>query len=307
MKIIVTGGAGFIGSWLVDLLIKEKNQVFIIDDLSSGKLKNINSQATFFKVNITNNNQVDKIFRQIKPDIIYHLAAKINVRESQLKPKVYWSTNILGTLNILAAAKKNNVKKIIFTSTGGAIYGEVDKNSPTEKSKINPYSVYALTKYLDELFIRTYFLLYGLPYVILRLANVYGPRQNSSQECGVISIFSENLIEGKKVFINGNGKQTRDYIFVSDVVNALWQSTKTRYCGLLNIGTNKKTTVNQLFLKIKRITNYPLLPNFRPQIKGDLQNSCLNNNLAIKKLKWQPKIKLDRGLKETIKYYQNQL
>jgi UDP-glucose 4-epimerase len=216
-KAIVTGGAGFIGSNLVDALIKEGHQVTIIDDLSTGRKENLNPRAKFHLVDIRSV-VVDKIFQEEKPDYLFHLAAQMNVRASVEDPKFDADVNIRGGINLLQSAKKHNVKKAIFASTGGAIYGEQDYFPADEEHPARPVSPYGVSKLSFEKYLHYFQVEYGLEYVSLRYANVYGPRQSHLGEAGVVAIFYDRLLAGKDAIINGDGKQTRDYVYVDDVI-----------------------------------------------------------------------------------------
>src|SRR6056297_1143722 len=239
-KILVTGGAGFIGSHIVDKLISQNNKVVIIDNLSTGQKENINKKARFYKADITNK-KIKEIFKKEKPDIVFHLAAQINVRKSIQNPLLDTKVNVLGSLNIFQAAKESNVKKIIFSSTGGAIYGKAKQIPTPETCQPKPQSPYGLSKLTTENYLKLYHKLFNINYTILRYSNVYGPRQNTLAEAGVIAIFTKQLLKNKTPVINGQGKQTRDYVYVKDVVSANILSIKKGDNKTFNIGTSKQT------------------------------------------------------------------
>ena len=253
-KVLVTGGAGFIGSHIVDRLIKEGCKVVIIDNLSTGRKANINPKAKFYKADIQNQ-KIAEIFKKEKPEIVFHFAAQIDVRKSVEDPIQDARINILGSLNILENCQKYKIKKIIFTSTGGAIYGDADVIPTSESYLEMPLSPYGIEKLVFDKYLNYYYKIFGLSYTSLRLANVYGPRQNSKGEAGVIAIFCDKIFAKKQPVINGTGKQTRDFVFVQDVVEAGILALKKNKIGVFNIGTGKETDINTIFRKIKKITN----------------------------------------------------
>ncbi|MDA2935682.1 NAD-dependent epimerase/dehydratase family protein [Patescibacteria group bacterium AH-259-L05] len=329
MKILVTGGAGFIGSHLVDSLIQNRHKVYIIDDLSTGLKKNINPKAKFFKIDIRDK-KVNEIFISEKPDIVFHCAAQINLRASLESPVFDADVNILGSLNVIENAQKYKVKKIIFSSTGGAIYGETKKIPTLESYTAQPTSPYGLSKLTVEKYLKIYYNLdkdiipfkfqgsdkvalsatksgsykqFGLDYVVLRYANVYGPRQNVLAEAGVIAIFILNILNNKPCTINGSGRQTRDYVYVEDVVRANLLALGGNKIGIYNVGTGKQTSVNQIFKKLTQFTNSKISKKYEPPIKGELQRSALDWEKIKRELGWKPKIDLNTGLKLTIDWF----
>jgi UDP-glucose 4-epimerase len=304
MKYLVTGGAGFIGSHLVDRLIDGGGEVVIIDNLSTGKKENINSEATFYNADICDAG-INAIFREEKPEIIFHLAAQIDVRKSTKDPLEDAKTNILGSLNILENAKTHNTKKFIFTSTGGAIYGEAGTVPTPETYKESPVSPYGINKLAIEKYLHYYGVVSGLEYAVLRLANVYGPRQNSKGEAGVVAVFCQNLLTRQTPTIYGSGKQTRDFIYVKDVtgacINAIIADKNTTY----NIGTAKETSVNEIFESLERLTGYTCFAIHKPARSGEQLRSCLNISKACQELGWQPKYFLNEGLAETVEWFKD--
>ncbi len=252
-KILVTGGAGFIGSHIVDALISRGHRIVIVDNLSRGKKENINQKAKFYKIDIRDK-KLENVFKKEKPNFVCHHAAHIDLRESVRDPIFDAENNIIGSLNILQNCVKHKVKKIIFASTGGALYGEA-KTIPTPESyPAAPLSPYGVAKLSVEYYLHYYFKMFGLPYIALRYANVYGPRQNAHHEAGVIAIFTERMLREKQPTIFGDGRQTRDYVFVGDVVQANILAIKSKKVGFYNVGTGIETSVNQLFKKLKKIT-----------------------------------------------------
>ncbi|HQJ46419.1 MAG TPA: NAD-dependent epimerase/dehydratase family protein, partial [Ignavibacteriaceae bacterium] len=254
MKILVTGGAGFIASQIADAFINEGHQVVILDDLSTGFEKNINPKAKFIKANICDKNLAE-LFEKEKFDVVNHHAAQMDVRRSVRDPEFDATTNILGTINLLQNCVKYNVKKFMFASTGGAVYGEQDYYPADEQHNTKPKSPYGISKLAVEKYLFFYNSEYKLNYTILRYANIYGPRQNPFGEAGVVAIFSTRLLKGEQPIINGDGKQTRDYVFVGDVVKANVITLNDNNSDIYNIGTGIETDVNQLFNYLNKITN----------------------------------------------------
>jgi len=318
-KILVTGGAGFIGSHLVDRLIKKGHRVVVVDNLSNSKkdynppsasshslrewVPNLNKKAKFYKIDIRNP-EISQIFKKEKPEIIYHLAAQIDVRKSTENPVQDAKINILGTLNILENCKKNKVKKFIFSSSVG-VYGE-PKNLPVkENHPLNPFAPYPITKLAIEKYLN-YFKTQGLDFVSLRYANIYGPRQPSEiGEGGVIAIFINKILKGERPTIFGRGNQTRDFLYVNDAVNAAVLALKAPSGSIYNVGTNKEITINGLLKLIAKILNKNVKPIFQPLRQGEIIRSRIDFSKIKKELGWKPKYTLENGLKETINYFKN--
>jgi UDP-glucose 4-epimerase len=303
MRIIVTGGAGFIGSNIVDKLIKLNFEVAIIDNLSTGKKEFINPKAKFYELDIFDS-KLESIFNDIKPELVIHHAAQIDVQSSLNNPIFDAQTNILGTINILEQCKKNNVQKILYASSA-AVYGSPNYLGVDELHNIDPSSFYGISKHTPEHYIKTYSQLCNLDYTILRYANVYGIRQDPKGEGGVISIFLDKLLNNQNVMIYGNGEQTRDFIFINDIVNANICALTKGSRSIFNISTNTQTSINELFNIMTKISNRYAIPNYADQKPGDIMHSRLNNELAKKLLGWSPEYSLFEGLNETYKYYLN--
>ena len=302
MKILVTGGAGFIGSNIADAYVASGHKVVIIDNLSSGKRSNINPKARFYQLDV-NSDKIDAVFSKEKFDVVNHHAAQIDVRKSVEDPGFDAKVNILGALNILENARKNAVKKVIFASSGGTIYGECGSKAPDEKAKGDPISPYGIAKYSVEFYLKYYRAVHGLSYTILRYANVYGPRQDPYGEAGVIAIFSGKMLNGKGVIVFGEGKQMRDYVYVGDVVRANVMALKKGDNEIINIGTGKTTSVNQLVSEMSQITGLKEKPVHKPARAGELFKSFLNVGKAGRVLSWKPEVPLYAGLKKTIEYF----
>lgn len=302
-KVLVTGGAGFIGSHLVDKLIEKGEQVVVVDNLSTGRKENLNPKAIFYPADICSG-KIDTIFKKEKPELVFHLAAHTSVIMSVQDPLKDAQTNILGSLNLLEKCRQFGVKKIIFASTGGALYGDARQIPTPEDYPLWPLSPYGIAKSAVEKYLYYYKKIFGLPFVSLRLANVYGPRQNPLGEAGVVAIFCYKLLKNEKPLINGQGEQTRDYVFFEDVVRAFLLAAQSDKTGFYNVGTGRETSVNKLFQILKKIIGSKQEALHGPAKPGELQRSCLDYSKIKKELGWQPKYNLERGLKETINWFQ---
>lgn len=298
-RVIVTGGAGFIGSHLVAALLARGHQVLVIDDLSYGKKENVGSPASL-EVRDIRDEKLGEIFDKFKPELVYHLAAQKNVRTSLVNPALDASINIMGALNVLQAALQNNVGKFIFVSTCG-VYGSAQNLPTAENDQIDPLSPYILNKFVFENYLQ---ILAGakLPWVALRLANVYGPRQDPYGEAGVIAVFLQNLINNKTLFINGDGEQTRDFIYIADVVSALVSASEQGQ-GIYNIGTGSKTSLNKLIAELEKVTNKKAILENRQAIEGEVRHSVLDSSLAQRELAWFAQYDLAQGLAETYDWF----
>jgi UDP-glucose 4-epimerase len=307
MKILVTGGAGFIGSHLVDALIERGYQVIVIDNLSTGKKENINKKAKFYKIDICSPKIVE-IFKNEKPQICFHLAAQINIRKSVEDPIFDAKVNILGSLNIIQnfiGYRTSNIghSKFIFASSI-AVYGEPKKLPIDENHPLNPISSYGIAKLTIENYLKLYSAR-GLNFVILRFSNVYGPRQRSNGEGGVISIFIDRILKGKKPIIFGDGTQTRDFLYVKDAVKALILSMKANPGSVYNVGANEEMKIKEVLNKISTLLGKRVEPIFKPRSKGEILKSRVDYSKIKKELSWRPKYNLEKGIKETIKFLSN--
>lgn len=302
--ILVTGGAGFIGSHVVDRLVERNYNVIVVDNLSSGKKENLNHEAKFYKLDIQSPKLAD-VFKKERPEYVFHLAAQINVRKSIENPMEDAETNILGSLNLLENCKNFKVKKIIFSSSGGAIYGDT-KIIPTPETTVPyPQSPYAIAKLGVEHYLDFYYKVYGLNYTILRYANVYGPRQNSHGEAGVIAIFTDRIKQNQQITINGNGKQTRDFIYVKNVVEANLIAITKGSNEIYNIGTGKETDINNLVSLISlsfhgNKLNRTLKIKYKPKVNGEIFRSCLDINKASRDGFLNNNISISNGLKDML-------
>ena len=299
---LVTGGAGFIGSHLVDRLLALDHRVVIIDNLSSGKLKNLNPEATFYHSDITQPTS-SEVFQREQPDIVFHLAAQTSVPHSTRDPVKDSEINVLGTLRMLEAARRNGVEKFIYSSTGGALYGEPEVDPCPDDHPVTPLSPYGMSKYLGELQMEFYRRLYRLNYTSLRYGNVYGPRQDPHGEAGVVAIFSQYMLEGKQPEIFGDGNQERDFVCVDDVVEANILAIDRGDGMAMNIGTGQKTSVNQLFDSLKTIIGYRWEPLHSAPRLGDVYQIRLETTRAEKELGWSAQVQLEDGLRRTVEYF----
>jgi UDP-glucose 4-epimerase len=302
MKVLLTGGAGFIGSWVADALIADGNEVFIVDDLSTGKIENIPKDANFVKADIRDRDRLEKIFEDFKPEVINHHAAQMNVRNSVEDPVFDAQVNIIGTINLLELSMKYETKKFMFASTGGAIYGEPEVIPCAEDTLPAPISPYGISKYAVEQYLNYYKTVHDLSHVVLRYSNVYGPRQNPHGEAGVVAIFCNRIKCDNPCEIFGDGKQTRDYVYVEDVARANILSLNAKDV-ILNIGTAIETSVNDVVRKLKRVTNRDVQVVYTPRRSGEVDRIALEITLAEKLLGWSPRVNLEDGLSKTWEWF----
>ena len=306
MKILVTGGAGFIASHIVDKFIEEGYEVVILDDLSTGFEKNINSKAKFVKLNIRDE-KVSDLFEEEKFDVVNHHAAQMDVRRSVIDPAFDANTNILGTINLLQNSVKHGVNKFMFASTGGAVYGEQECFPADENHPTNPVSPYGISKLSVEKYLYFYFNEHKLNYTILRYANIYGPRQNPFGEAGVVAIFSTKLLNGDQPIINGTGEQTRDYVFVKDVVKANLQTLADDESDIYNVGTGIETNVSELYRLLNEIAGNGQEEKHGPAAAGEQMRSVITSEKLFEKFNWRPSTKLIDGLKETVEFFKRNI
>lgn len=300
--ILITGGAGFIGSHIADLLIEEGYDVSIIDDLSNGKEENINPKATFYHLNILDK-KLSAIFEKENIDVIIHHAAQISVRDSVKDPIFDMENNIKGSLLLLEQSVKHKIKKFVFASTGGALYGEQDYFPADEQHPTRPLSPYAIAKLSTEKYLFFYYKTYNLPYTSLRYANVYGPRQDPFGEAGVVAIFAQKMLQDKEPIINGDGQQTRDFVFVHDVARANLLALTHDVIGEMNISTGIETTVNQIFHEIKKSTSPDIPEKHGPPMPGEQLRSVISFEKAERLLGWKSATPLAEGLRKTVAFF----
>ncbi|HEX6699356.1 MAG TPA: NAD-dependent epimerase/dehydratase family protein [Gaiellaceae bacterium] len=294
MRAVVTGGAGFIGSHVADALVARGDEVHVFDSLASGRRENVPSGAQVHEADIRDG--ADAVFEVARPDVCFHLAAQADVRVSVERPDYDADVNVIGTLRVLEAARRHDTK-VVFSSTGGAIYGECEE-AAREDAPRRPLAPYGTSKLAGEEYLATYNRLYGTGHVTLRYGNVYGPRQDPHGEAGVVAIFMNLLAEGGQPRIFGDGKQTRDYVFVGDVVRATLAAAD-RDGGVFNVGTGRETSVVELYERIARVAGSDQEPGFAPARLGELQRTWLDIALAERELGWRPEHELDYGLRGT--------
>ncbi len=305
MRILVTGGAGFIGSHTVDALVGEGHDLAVLDDLSSGRREQVNPAARFFKADLRDAGAVNEIVGRERPETIYHLAAQMDVRRSVADPSFDASVNLVGFLNLIEAGRRAGLRRVIFSSTGGAIYGEQEAFPCDEDHALRPVSPYGVAKLATEKYLFFYQVEYGLEYLALRYANVYGPRQDPHGEAGVVAIFCGRMLEGKPVTIFGDGEQTRDYIFVGDIVRANLAALRSNATGAFNIGTGVETNVNRLYQELAAAAGIDQQPVHAPRRAGEQRRSVISPARAAEHLNWRPEVSLADGLRATFGFFKD--
>ena len=302
MKILVTGGAGFIGSHVVDAYVAAGHEVVIVDDLSTGKRENLNPKARFHQLDVQDPKVVDLI-RDERPAVVNLHAAQMDVRRSVADPVFDARVNIVGLIQCLEGARKANVRRVIFVSSGGAAYGEQEAFPAPETHPTNPVSPYGVSKRAGELYAFFYQAEYQLPFFALRYANVYGPRQDPHGEAGVVAIFAGRMLRGEPITINGDGKQTRDYVFVGDVVQANLAALDREPCGAVNVGTGVETDVNRLAELILQASGSKSEVTHGPAKQGEQRRSVVDSKRATDVLGWRPETPLAEGLRRTVEWF----
>lgn len=305
MKVLVTGGAGFIGSHVVDRLLEAGAEVVIVDDLSAGRHEQVNPRARLYQMDI-GDPALRALFEQERIECLAHHAAQMNVRRSVADPMFDARVNIVGSLNVLQAAVATGVKKVVFASTGGAIYGEQLTFPADETHPTTPLSPYGVAKLAVEKYLAYYEAVYGLPYVALRYANVYGPRQDPHGEAGVVAIFAQHLLRHESCLINGDGEQTRDFVYVADVVRANVLAVTTALHGIYNVGTGSETSVNTLYAHLSRYAGSSRSPQYGPPKAGEQRRSVLACGKLHAAANWRPEVSLEEGLRRTVAYFAEQ-
>lgn len=308
MRILVTGGAGFIGSHLIDALVASKgDEVFLFDDFSTGKRYRVNPKATAYPIDLRAASAVASAVAKVKPEVIVHLAAQMDVRRSVADPAFDAQVNLIGFLNLIESARAHGLKRVVFSSSGGAIYGEQEDLPSSEDTPLRPVSPYGVAKLATEAYLFFYRVQYGIDYLSLRFGNVYGPRQDPHGEAGVVAIFCGRILDGKAATIYGTGEQTRDYVYVGDVVRAIVAALKSKTSGVaLNIGTGIETNVNELFSTLAAIADFPTHPEHGPARAGEQMRSVISPARAAEVLGWRPETNLKDGLEETFRYFKQQ-
>ena len=305
MKILVTGGAGFIGSHVVDTFIANGHEVVVVDDLSTGRRSNLNPAATFYQIDIRSDD-LGEVFEKEKPQVVDHHAAQMDVRRSVVDPLFDADVNVLGSIKLIELSREHGVERFIYISTGGAVYGEPEYLPCDEAHPINPICPYGASKHTVEHYLYMYHELYGLDYVVLRYPNVYGPRQDPHGEAGVVAIFTGLMLKGDQVVINGDGDQERDFVFVGDCATANLLALTTQNSNtIFNLGEGKPTTVNDVYRELKNITDYPLSAVHGPAKVGETRRIYLEAKKAAQELDWQPSVGLGEGLTATVEYFKD--
>jgi UDP-glucose 4-epimerase len=306
MRLLVTGGAGFIGSNTVDALVAGGlGEVAVMDDLSAGKRSQLNPKARFHEADLRDAAKVQRIIAEERPEAIIHLAAQMDVRRSVADPAFDAQVNLVGFLNMMEAARQHGLKRVIFSSTGGAIYGEQEQYPCNEDHPRRPISPYGVAKFATEAYLHFYQAQYGIDYVALRYANVYGPRQDPHGEAGVVAIFCGRMLQDQPVTIYGDGEQTRDYVYVGDVVRANLAAVKSSVSGAFNIGTGVETSVNHLFQTLAHAAVSNRTPSYGPARPGEQLRSVISPARAAKELNWRPEVSLADGLAQTYRFFRD--
>ncbi len=305
MKVMVTGGAGFIGSHLVDRLIQEGHEAVVVDNLSTGKRKHVNRAARFYKLDVQSP-RLERVFRKERPSVLMHLAAQMDIRRSVEDPIFDAQSNILGTINVLEQAVRHGSRKVVFASSGGAIYGEQEVFPAPESHPTRPLSPYGISKLAGEFYLAYYQQYTGIQYVSLRYSNVYGPRQDPHGEAGVVAIFTRKMLSGEQPIVNGTGRQTRDFVFVEDVVDAHLAVMGKDVQGCYNVGVGEETSINELFGMLADLTKSGSKQVHGPAKKGEQARSVVDSTKLRQELGWEPRTLLSEGLSRTVEFFRRQ-
>jgi UDP-glucose 4-epimerase len=303
-KILITGGAGFIGSHVADGYLALGHEVVVVDDLSTGHRSNLSHRARLYEVDLTDAAALARILERERPDVVNHHAAQKSVRVSVEDPAEDARINIIGSLRLLELSRRHGVRKVIFISTGGAIYGEEVPIPTPEEAPARPVSPYGIAKLSVEHYLYYYGVQFGMPHVVLRYANVYGPRQDPHGEAGVVAIFVERLLDGQECTIYGDGEQTRDYVYVGDLVRANVAALDGKMQGIYNIGTGRETSVNELYQRLQAVMRVERPPRYAPARPGEQRRSAVDITKAAREMDWHPEIAFADGLARTVEYFQ---
>jgi len=308
MRILVTGGAGFIGSNTVDALVATAaHEISIIDDLSAGKPDQVNPSARFYQADIRDAGEVSRIVASERPEVMIHFAAQMDVRRSVADPAADAQVNLVGFLNLMEAGRQHGLRRVVFSSTGGAIYGEQDFFPADESHPCRPVSPYGVAKFATESYLYFYGAQYGIDYAAMRYANVYGPRQDPHGDAGVVAIFCGRLLENKPVTIFGDGEQTRDYVYVGDVVCANVAAVSAAVTGPINIGTGIETSINRLYQTLAGVAKSGQAPAYAPGRPGEQSRSAIAAGRAERELGWKPQVTLEEGLRRTYEFFRQRI
>jgi len=307
LKVLVTGGAGFIGSHVVDTCLRVGHEVAVVDNLATGKRSRVNAAARLHVVDLRSG-RLAEVFERERPEAVAHLAAQAAVPRSVKDPLFDASVNVLGSLNLLDCCRRFGVHRVIYSSSGGAGYGDTDVIPTPEDHPLRPASPYGVTKVTVEMYVNAWVSLYEVSGVSLRYANVYGPRQDPEGEAGVVAIFCHRILTGQRPIINGDGEQTRDYVYVDDVATAnLLALEHPEVAGCLNVGTGVETSVNELHRTLAHAAGRPAPAQHGPAKPGEQRRSCLSPTEAKRRLGWAPGVSLHDGLARTLEFFQREL
>lgn len=306
MTVLVTGGAGFIGSHIQDRLVALGHRVVVVDNLSTGRRENVNQASVFYELDIRDR-RLREVFETHRPEIVFHLAAQIDVRRSVREPLYDADVNVLGSLHLLELAKEFEVKKIVYASTGGAIYGEPEYLPADESHPINPISQYGVSKHTVEHYLHLYWQNHGIPYLALRFPNVYGPRQDPHGEAGVVAIFTVQMLTGVQPTIFGDGTKTRDYVYVDDIVEANVAALERDGVGVYNLGWGREVTDQAIFEAVRDAVGCRVQPRYAPRRLGEVERICLDATLAQHELGWRPRVPLAEGVGRAVAFYRENL
>jgi len=307
MKVLVTGGAGFIASHVVDGYVSLGHDVVVVDDLSRGSKRNLNPKARFHQVDIRDAKGLQSVFAAEKPDVVNHHAAQMDVRRAVREPGFDADVNVLGSINLLGLAVEHQVRRVVYVSTAGAAYGEPKQLPVAEDAPVNPITPYGISKHTVEHYLFTYNSLYGLPYVVLRYGNVYGPRQSSKGEAGVFAIFAEQMLAGEQPMIFGDGSKTRDYVYISDAVAANVAALTLGTGEIFNIGSGVPTPDEEIFRLVRdQLGLKELQPKCADRRPGEIEHITLDISKARRMLGWQPRVDIAEGARLTVQYFQKQ-
>jgi len=302
MNVLVTGGAGFIGSHIVDALVQQGHKVVVVDNLSTGSAQNLNPRGRFYELSICDS-ELSEVFEEEKPEVVNHQAAQMVIQRSLQDPIFDAEQNILGSLNLILNCIRFGVKKIIYASSGGAVYGEPQYLPVDERHPVNPIAQYGVSKHTVEHYLHLYSVQSGLDYVVLRYSNVYGPRQNPEGEAGVVAIFARHMLRGQSPTIFGPGDKTRDYTYVADVASANLLAMQSDAKGIYNIGSGVETSDREMFDTLAELLGYQGAAHYDQVRKGEIYRICLDYSKALREMGWQPQVSLREGLSQTIGYY----
>lgn len=305
MRVLVTGGAGFIGSHVADALVERGDEVSVADDLSSGSRENLNPRADFSLLDIRDPDAPSRM-AELAPQAIVHMAAQMSVGVSVRDPLYDAGINVIGSLSVLEAARRNGAR-VVFASSGGTVYGEPDVIPTPETSPTLPVSPYGVAKLAVERYLHAYEVQHGLGYAALRLANVYGPRQTPHGEAGVVAIFGEAMLTDREPVINGDGRYTRDYVYVADVVSAVLAALDSAETGAFNVGTGREVDVNEIHRRLVEISGVAVPERHGPERLGDARRSALDHSLITQRLGWVPRVQLEEGLGMTVDWIREKL